>query len=50
MQLEGAEQESEEKSIENAVNQRQSKDSLNECSTGDTFRRLQKGKFVDELD
>ncbi|XP_050760136.1 dynein axonemal assembly factor 1 [Gymnogyps californianus] len=42
MQLEGAEQESEEKSIENAINQGQSKDSLNECSTGDTFRILQK--------
>ncbi|NXC68589.1 DAAF1 factor, partial [Anhinga anhinga] len=42
VQAEGAEQESEEKSIENAVNQRQSKDSLNEYSTGDTFQRVQK--------
>ncbi|NWH17065.1 DAAF1 factor, partial [Grus americana] len=42
VQLEGAEQESEEKSIKNAINQRQSKDSLSEHSTGDTFRRVQK--------
>ncbi|NXF54101.1 DAAF1 factor, partial [Oceanites oceanicus] len=42
MQLEDVEQESEEKSIENAIIQRQSKDSLNEYSTGDTFRRVQK--------
>lgn len=42
VQLEDAEQESEEKSIENATNQRQSKDSLNEYSTRDTFRRVQK--------
>ncbi|KAM9269041.1 dynein axonemal assembly factor 1 [Cariama cristata] len=42
VQLEGAEQESEEKSIENANNQRQSKDSLAEYSTGDTFQRVQK--------
>ncbi|NWU57400.1 DAAF1 factor, partial [Dromas ardeola] len=41
-QLEGPEQESEEKSIENAINQRQSKDSLKECSTGDPFQRVQK--------
>ncbi|XP_075366649.1 dynein axonemal assembly factor 1 isoform X2 [Mycteria americana] len=41
-QLEGAKQESEEKSIENAINQGQSKDSLHEYSTGDTFRRVQK--------
>ncbi|KAM6381043.1 dynein axonemal assembly factor 1 [Pluvialis apricaria] len=41
VQLEGAEQESEEKSIENAINQRQSKDSLNEYSTGDTFQRVE---------
>ncbi|NXX02015.1 DAAF1 factor, partial [Larus smithsonianus] len=40
-QLEGPEQESEEKSIENASNQRQSKDSL-EYSTGDPFQRMQK--------
>ncbi|NXV49760.1 DAAF1 factor, partial [Uria aalge] len=40
-QLEGPEQESEEKSIENASNQRQSKDSL-EYSTGDPFQRVQK--------
>ncbi|NXA25124.1 DAAF1 factor, partial [Ibidorhyncha struthersii] len=42
VQLEGAEQESEEKNIENAINQRQSKDSLNEYSAGDTFQRVQK--------
>ncbi|NXF29225.1 DAAF1 factor, partial [Nyctibius bracteatus] len=42
VQPEGAEQESEEKSIENAMNQTQSKDSLNEYSTGDTFQRPQK--------
>ncbi|XP_074895486.1 dynein axonemal assembly factor 1 [Buteo buteo] len=42
VQLEGAEQESEEKSIENVINQEQSKDSLNEYSTGDSFRRVQK--------
>ncbi|NXX58046.1 DAAF1 factor, partial [Scopus umbretta] len=42
MQLEGAEQESEEKSIENAIDQRQSKHSLNEYTTGDAFRRVQK--------
>ncbi|XP_074014241.1 dynein axonemal assembly factor 1 [Numenius arquata] len=42
VQLEGAEQESEEKGIENAINQRQSKDSLKEYSTGDTFQRAQK--------
>ncbi|KAM6353437.1 dynein axonemal assembly factor 1 [Alca torda] len=41
VQLEGPEQESEEKSIENASNQRQSKDSL-EYSTGDPFQRVQK--------
>lgn len=49
MQLEGGEQESEEKSVENAINQRQSKGSLNEYSTGDTVQRGQKGKFVEEL-
>ncbi|NXE80629.1 DAAF1 factor, partial [Cochlearius cochlearius] len=42
VQLEGAEQDSEEKNTANAINQRQSKDSLNEYSTGDTFRRAQK--------
>ncbi|NXK48270.1 DAAF1 factor, partial [Chauna torquata] len=41
-QMEGAEQESEEKTIENAITQRQSKDSLNEYSTGDTLQRMQK--------
>ncbi|NXK24463.1 DAAF1 factor, partial [Arenaria interpres] len=41
-QLEGAEQESQEKGIENAINQRQSKDSLKEYSTRDTFQRVQK--------
>ncbi|KAF1396135.1 Dynein assembly factor 1, axonemal, partial [Spheniscus magellanicus] len=45
VQLEGAEQESEEKSVENAINQRQSKGSLNEYSTGDTVQRVQKDKF-----
>ncbi|NWH56127.1 DAAF1 factor, partial [Geococcyx californianus] len=39
---EGAEQESEKKSIENAVNQRQFKDSLHDYNTGDTFRGVQK--------
>ncbi|XP_010283127.1 PREDICTED: dynein assembly factor 1, axonemal [Phaethon lepturus] len=42
VQPESAEQESEQKSIENAINQRQSKDSLNEYGTGDTFQRVQK--------
>ncbi|NXQ86687.1 DAAF1 factor, partial [Nyctibius grandis] len=42
VQPEGAEQESEENNIENAMNQTQSKDSLNEYSTGDTFQRAQK--------
>ncbi|NXO60671.1 DAAF1 factor, partial [Aramus guarauna] len=42
VQLEGAEQESEEKSMENAINQKQSEDSLSKHSTGDTFRRVQK--------
>ncbi|XP_049660165.1 dynein axonemal assembly factor 1 [Accipiter gentilis] len=42
VQLEGAEQESEEKSIENVINQEQSKDSLDEYSTGDSSRRVQK--------
>ncbi|NXL30950.1 DAAF1 factor, partial [Glaucidium brasilianum] len=50
VQLEGSEQESEEKSMENAVNQRQSKDGLNEYSTGDTFRRLQKDLKTQERD
>lgn len=50
VQLEGAEQESEEKSIENVINQEQSKDSLDEYSTGDSSRRVQKGKFVEDLD
>ncbi|CAM9450551.1 unnamed protein product [Bubo scandiacus] len=50
VQLEGAEQESEEKSIENAINQRQSKDGLNEYSTGDTFRRVQKDLKTQEKD
>ncbi|NWW52610.1 DAAF1 factor, partial [Pedionomus torquatus] len=40
-QLEGGEQESEEESIENAINQRQSKDSLKEYSTGDAFQLVQ---------
>ncbi|NXG61930.1 DAAF1 factor, partial [Hemiprocne comata] len=42
VQLEGAEQESEEKNIEDGINQRQSKDSLSEYSTGDIFQRVQK--------
>ncbi|XP_026712508.1 dynein assembly factor 1, axonemal isoform X1 [Athene cunicularia] len=50
VQLEGSEQESEEKSIENAINQRQPKDGLNEYSTGDTFRRLQKDLKTQEKD
>ncbi|KAM9374290.1 dynein axonemal assembly factor 1 [Phaethornis superciliosus] len=37
-----AEQESEEKNTENAINQRQSKTGLTEYSTGDTFQRMQK--------
>ncbi|KAF1500968.1 Dynein assembly factor 1, axonemal, partial [Megadyptes antipodes antipodes] len=45
VQLEGAEQESEEKSVENAINQRRSKDSLIEYSTGDTVQRVQKDQF-----
>ncbi|NWW83866.1 DAAF1 factor, partial [Rhynochetos jubatus] len=48
VQLEGAEQVSEDKSIENATNQRQSKDSLNEYSTGDTFQRVQKEVNTEE--
>ncbi|XP_048814491.1 dynein axonemal assembly factor 1 isoform X3 [Lagopus muta] len=40
--LEGSEQESEEKTIENAIGQRQSKDSLNNYSTGDTLQKVQK--------
>ncbi|NXF69599.1 DAAF1 factor, partial [Ciccaba nigrolineata] len=50
VQLEGAEQVSEEKSIENAINQRQSKDGLNEYSTRDTFRRVQKNLKTQEKD
>ncbi|XP_051485197.1 dynein axonemal assembly factor 1 isoform X2 [Apus apus] len=42
VQLEGAEQESEEKNIEDTIDLRQSKGSLNEYSTGDTFQRVQK--------
>ncbi|XP_059681023.1 dynein axonemal assembly factor 1 [Gavia stellata] len=48
VQLEGAEQESEKKSMENTINQWQSKESLNEYSTGDTFRRVQKGVKTQE--
>ncbi|NXR01863.1 DAAF1 factor, partial [Sagittarius serpentarius] len=48
VQLQGAEQESEEKSIENAINQRQSKDSLNEYSARDSFRRVQKDAKTQE--
>ncbi|NXW63160.1 DAAF1 factor, partial [Eurystomus gularis] len=42
MQPEGAEQESEEKSTENAINQRQPKDSVNEYCARETFQRVQK--------
>ncbi|NWY01728.1 DAAF1 factor, partial [Nothoprocta ornata] len=38
VQLEGAEKESEEKIIENVINQKQPEDVLNEYSTGDTVR------------
>lgn len=44
-QLDGEEQESE-KTIGNAITQTQSKDNLNEYSTGDTLERVQKGNFV----
>ncbi|NXI38534.1 DAAF1 factor, partial [Galbula dea] len=49
-QLEGAEQGSKEKSIENAINQMQSKDSVNEYSTRDTFQRVQKDVKTQEKD
>ncbi|NXA54386.1 DAAF1 factor, partial [Nothocercus julius] len=39
VQLEGAEKESEEKPIEDVINQRQPEDILNEYSTGDTVRQ-----------
>ncbi|NWU83975.1 DAAF1 factor, partial [Onychorhynchus coronatus] len=42
VQLEGPEQESEERNIEIGVNQRQCKDSMNECSSADTFQGVQK--------
>ncbi|XP_027502688.1 dynein assembly factor 1, axonemal isoform X1 [Corapipo altera] len=42
VQLEGPEQDSEEKNTEIAVNQRQHKDSVNECSSADTFQGVQK--------
>ncbi|NWQ62807.1 DAAF1 factor, partial [Neopipo cinnamomea] len=42
VQLEGPEQDSEERNTEIAVNQRQCKDSVNECSSADTFRGVQK--------
>lgn len=45
--LEGSEQVSEEKTIENAIGQRQCKDNLNDYSTGDTLQKVQKGKLVD---
>lgn len=44
-QLDGEEQESE-KTIGNAITQTQSKDNLNEYSTGDTLERVQKGNFM----
>ncbi|NP_001376483.1 dynein axonemal assembly factor 1 [Gallus gallus] len=40
--LEGSEQVSEEKTIENAIGQRQCKDNLNDYSTGDTLQKVQK--------
>ncbi|XP_053935061.1 dynein axonemal assembly factor 1 [Cuculus canorus] len=48
MQPECAEQESEEKGVKNATNQRQFKDSLNEYSTGDVFRSVQKDVKTEE--
>ncbi|NXP18227.1 DAAF1 factor, partial [Scytalopus superciliaris] len=42
VQLEGPEQEPEEKTVEITVNQRQCKDSLNECSSADTSQGVQK--------
>ncbi|XP_010158858.1 PREDICTED: dynein assembly factor 1, axonemal [Eurypyga helias] len=48
VQLKGAKQVSENKSIENATNQRQSKDSLNEYSTGDASQRVQKDVKTEE--
>ncbi|NXY49180.1 DAAF1 factor, partial [Ceuthmochares aereus] len=48
MQPECAEQKSEEKGIENATNQRQCNDSLNDYSTGDTFRRVEKDVKTEE--
>ncbi|NXK41024.1 DAAF1 factor, partial [Piprites chloris] len=42
VELEGPEQDSEEKNIEIAVNQRQCKGSVNECSSADTFQGVQK--------
>ncbi|NWR77284.1 DAAF1 factor, partial [Centropus unirufus] len=47
-QPEGAEPDSAEKSTENAINQRRSNDSLNEYSTGDAFRRVQKDVKTEE--
>ncbi|NWI49565.1 DAAF1 factor, partial [Calyptomena viridis] len=53
-QLEGPEQESEEKNIEIAIDQRQCNDSLNECSSGDALQGVQKdtktqGKAVNSM-
>ncbi|NXA07845.1 DAAF1 factor, partial [Sapayoa aenigma] len=47
-QLGGPEQESEEKNIEIAINQRQCNDSLNEGSSGDTLQGLQKDTKTQE--
>ncbi|XP_021264299.1 dynein assembly factor 1, axonemal isoform X2 [Numida meleagris] len=47
-QLQGSEQESEEKTVENAITQRQSKDSLNDYSTGDTLQKVQKDVETEE--
>ncbi|NXY17100.1 DAAF1 factor, partial [Atrichornis clamosus] len=48
VQLEGPGQESEERNIEIAINQRQCKDNLNECSSGDTFQGVQKAVKTQE--
>ncbi|NWI95214.1 DAAF1 factor, partial [Pitta sordida] len=47
-QLEGPEQESAEKNIEIAINQRQCNDSLNECSSGDPVQGVQKDTKTQE--
>ncbi|XP_010209281.1 PREDICTED: dynein assembly factor 1, axonemal [Tinamus guttatus] len=47
VQVEGAEKESEEKIMEDVINQKQPEDILNEYSTGDTIR-VQNGKLVED--